>query len=199
MRATVVDRDDELRPDGPDRLTLGAGRGARWRCGATTRPPTPPPPWPTAVCAGVGFDPALAGVAAAEGARWRAEFWRAPSGLRVLNDSYNANPDFVEAALRNLALVEAPRRVAVLGEMAELGGAAAAAHRRMGELAGSLGIEVVAVGGAGLRRHAGGGPGRGASPILAGLPDDAWCWSRPAARWASTGWPSACAGRGGRR
>jgi len=80
------------------------------------------------------------------GSRLRAEFWRSPTGLRVLNDSYNANPDSVTAALRTLAGVDAPRRVAVLGEMAELGEASGEAHRRMGELAGSLGIEVLAVG-----------------------------------------------------
>ena len=53
------------------------------------------------------------------------------------------------AALRNLALLEAPRRVAVLGEMAELGEGSDREHGRIGELAASLGIEVVSVGGAG--------------------------------------------------
>jgi UDP-N-acetylmuramoyl-tripeptide--D-alanyl-D-alanine ligase len=76
----------------------------------------------------------------------RAEYWRTPTGLRVLNDSYNANPDSVEAALRTLATVDAPRRIAVLGEMAELGPTGEEAHRRMGALARSLGIEVVSVG-----------------------------------------------------
>jgi UDP-N-acetylmuramoyl-tripeptide--D-alanyl-D-alanine ligase len=100
------------------------------------------------VCAGVDLELALAGVASAEGSALRAEFWRAPSGLRVLNDSYNANPASMAAALRNLALIDAPRRVAVLGEMAELGEGSVEAHQRMGVLADSLGIEVVAVGGA---------------------------------------------------
>jgi UDP-N-acetylmuramoyl-tripeptide--D-alanyl-D-alanine ligase len=102
----------------------------------------------TAVCAGVGFEAALAGVAGAEGSRLRAELWRTPSGLRVLNDSYNANPTSTAAALRSLAQVDAPRRVAVLGEMAELGPGTVAAHEEIGRLAESLGIEVVAVGGA---------------------------------------------------
>jgi len=99
-----------------------------------------------AVCAGAAFEAALAGVGRAEGSRLRGELWRTPSGLRVLDDSYNANPDSVAAALTALAELDAPRRIAVLGEMAELGDASPAAHRRMGELAGSLGIEVVAVG-----------------------------------------------------
>ena len=48
-----------------------------------------------AMCAGIDFDAALGGVAGAEGTCLRAEFWRTPSGLRVLNDSYNANPESV--------------------------------------------------------------------------------------------------------
>ena len=78
----------------------------------------------------------------------------------------------MEAALRNLAQLDAPRRVAVLGEMAELGEGSVDAHRRMGELAASLGIEVVAVGGAPY----GGTPvadlGRGAGDLVEGLAPD---------------------------
>ena len=79
------------------------------------------------------------------------------------------------AALRNLALVDAPRRVAVLGEMAELGDGSDAAHRQMGDLAESLGIEVVAVGGAPY----GGTPvadlGRGAANWWRASRPTAWC------------------------
>lgn len=49
--------------------------------------------------------------------------------ILVINDAYNANPGSMRAALRVLAETEAPgRRVAVLGDMLELGPAAAAAH-----------------------------------------------------------------------
>ncbi len=147
VRGVVVDRDDELRPTvriespwGSGEITL-AVRGDHQASNAAAAVAV-------AVCAGVSLELALAGVASAEGSALRDEFWRAPSGLRVLNDSYNANPASMAAALRNLALVDAPRRVAVLGEMAELGEGSVDAHRRMGVLAGSLGIEVVAVGGA---------------------------------------------------
>jgi len=145
VRATVVGRDEELRPTVRIESPWGSGevalavRGDHQAANAAAA-------LAAAVCAGVGFERALAGVGRAEGSRLRGEFWRTPGGLRVLNDSYNANPDSVAAALRALADVEAPRRVAVLGEMAELGDASADAHRRMGELAASLGIEVVAVG-----------------------------------------------------
>ncbi len=145
VRATVVDRDDELRPTVRIESPWGSGvvalavRGDHQAANAAAA-------LAAAVCVGVGFDAALAGVGRAEGSRLRGEFWRAPSGLRVLDDSYNANPDSVAAALRALAGVDAPRRVAVLGQMAELGAASEDAHRRAGELATSLGIDVVAVG-----------------------------------------------------
>jgi UDP-N-acetylmuramoyl-tripeptide--D-alanyl-D-alanine ligase len=147
VRGTVVGRDDGLRPTvriespwGSGEITL-AVRGDHQAANAAAAVAA-------AVCAGVDLELALAGVASAEGSALRAEFWRAPTGLRVLNDSYNANPASMAAALRNLALVDAPRRVAVLGEMAELGEGSVEAHLRMSVLAVSLGIEVVAVGGA---------------------------------------------------
>ena len=147
VRGIVVDRDAELRPTvriespwGSGEITLGV-RGDHQATNAAAAVAV-------AMCAGVDLELALAGVASAEGSALRAEFWRAPSGLRVLNDSYNANPASMAAALRNLALVDSPRRVAVLGEMAELGEGSVEAHQRMVVLAGSLGIEVVAVGGA---------------------------------------------------
>nr|WP_122824477.1 UDP-N-acetylmuramoyl-tripeptide--D-alanyl-D-alanine ligase [Georgenia faecalis] len=68
-------------------------------------------------------------------------------GVRIVDDAYNANPDSVAAALRTLAHMPARRRIAVLGEMLELGATAQADHTAVGALAASLGIdEVVAVG-----------------------------------------------------
>jgi UDP-N-acetylmuramoyl-tripeptide--D-alanyl-D-alanine ligase len=145
VRAAIVGRDTELRPTVRIDSPWGTGevelsvRGDHQAANAAAAVAA-------AVCAGAGFEAALAGVGRAEGSRLRGELWRTPSGLRVLDDSYNANPDSVAAALRALAELDAPRRVAVLGEMAELGDASRAAHRQMGELADSLGIEVVAVG-----------------------------------------------------
>jgi UDP-N-acetylmuramoyl-tripeptide--D-alanyl-D-alanine ligase len=67
----------------------------------------------------------------------------------LLNDCYNANPISMRAALEHL--VERAgnrRRVAVLGEMAELGAGAEEYHREIGALLRELGIEeVIAVGG----------------------------------------------------
>jgi UDP-N-acetylmuramoyl-tripeptide--D-alanyl-D-alanine ligase len=68
-------------------------------------------------------------------------------GVLLLNDCYNANPLSMRAALANLAeRAGERRRVAVLGEMAELGPGAAAFHREVGREAAELGVEVVAVG-----------------------------------------------------
>jgi len=99
-----------------------------------------------ALAAGTPLDGVADGLARAEGSPWRMEVGRAPSGLVVVNDSYNANPTSVEAALRALAGLEVGRRLAVLGVMAELGDCAPAEHARIGRLAAELGIQVLAVG-----------------------------------------------------
>ncbi len=69
-------------------------------------------------------------------------------GVRVLDDAYNANADSVLAAL--LVLQELPckgRRVAVLGDMAELGAHSASAHAEVGRRAAELGVgQLFAVG-----------------------------------------------------
>src|SRR5439155_25132031 len=86
------------------------------------------------------------GLADAELSPWRMELVRTPSGALVLNDAYNANPASTAAALRALARLDAARRVAVLGPMAELGSFSAAAHREIGALAQELGVRVITVG-----------------------------------------------------
>jgi UDP-N-acetylmuramoyl-tripeptide--D-alanyl-D-alanine ligase len=74
--------------------------------------------------------------------RWRGEESPLPGGGLLINDSYNANPASMRAALEHLAGHEG-RKVAVLGEMAELGPTAADYHREVGSLVQSLGIDAV--------------------------------------------------------
>jgi UDP-N-acetylmuramoyl-tripeptide--D-alanyl-D-alanine ligase len=74
--------------------------------------------------------------------RWRGQESPLPGGGLLINDSYNANPTSMRAALENLA-EHSGRKVAVLGEMAELGATAPQYHREVGELARTLGIDVV--------------------------------------------------------
>jgi UDP-N-acetylmuramoyl-tripeptide--D-alanyl-D-alanine ligase len=98
-------------------------------------------------------------------------------GVTVVNDSYNANPESMAAAVRTLASMAGPNRErrtwAVLGEMGELGESAAEEQEKIGRLAARLGINrVVAVGEqAGAIQHGARleGTGTGEEPVL--VPD----------------------------
>lgn len=76
----------------------------------------------------------------------RMDLRRARSGAAVLDDSYNANPASMAAALTALAALPAARRVAVLGVMAELGERRREEHLAIAEMAARLGVEVLAFG-----------------------------------------------------
>ncbi len=80
--------------------------------------------------------------------------WRRAGGVRVLDDTYNANPAAVDAALAILARAHGAGRILVaLGDMLELGEMAEAAHREVGRKVAQLGaVEFVGVGP--LARHA---------------------------------------------
>jgi UDP-N-acetylmuramoyl-tripeptide--D-alanyl-D-alanine ligase len=99
-----------------------------------------------ALACAVPLDGVADALAAATVSHWRMELITLGSGARILNDAYNANPTSMAAALRALAALDAGRRVAVLGVMAELGPTSEDDHRAVGDLARELGIEVVAVG-----------------------------------------------------
>lgn len=64
-------------------------------------------------------------------------------GLRVVDDSYNANPRSLEAALALLAGAPAGRKIAVLGDMKELGAASPAHHEAAGEMAARAGVDLL--------------------------------------------------------
>lgn len=99
---------------------------------------------------GIGAEhwvPALEGMNAAPGRLQRLSL---TTNLTLLDDSYNANPASMNAALAALAL-EPGRRIAVLGDMAELGEQAPARHQEVAAKAMALGIDYLLVCG----RHAG--------------------------------------------
>jgi UDP-N-acetylmuramoyl-tripeptide--D-alanyl-D-alanine ligase len=69
-------------------------------------------------------------------------------GIQIIDDTYNANPDSVSAALRTLASMPAAgRRIAVLGRMGELGVEAERGHRLVGDVAAQVHLDgVIGVG-----------------------------------------------------
>lgn len=85
----------------------------------------------------------------------RMDVFDRPDGVTIIDDSYNANPDSVAAALRALVAVgrgragaaggPARRTVAVLGYLAELGEQERAGHEQVGRLAQQLGVDRVVV------------------------------------------------------
>ncbi|NLD69876.1 MAG: UDP-N-acetylmuramoyl-tripeptide--D-alanyl-D-alanine ligase [Limnobacter sp.] len=83
---------------------------------------------------------------------------RAASGATLIDDSYNANPDSVRAAIDVLAALPAPRLL-VLGDMGEVGDQGPRFHREVGEHARERGVSVLALGPATRETVAAGGPG----------------------------------------
>ena len=90
-------------------------------------------------------------LAKSDGADMRLQLQKA-NGLSILNDAYNANPNSMRAALETAtALPHAGRRVAVLGDMRELGETSERYHREVGDAAGRAGFALLACVGADAR------------------------------------------------
>nr|MDT0665147.1 cyanophycin synthetase [Micromonospora sp. DSM 115978] len=98
------------------------------------------------LAAGVPLDLAAVALASATLSPWRLQLRSLASGATLLNDSYNANPDSTRAALDALAAIEGGRRIAVLGDMLELGDSSETEHRAVGAYAACRADVVVAVG-----------------------------------------------------
>ena len=97
------------------------------------------------VASGCDLDQIVAGLAEGWTVAHRDQLVRAGE-VAILDDSYNASPASVRAALGLLADLPAARKVAVLGEMLELGEAADEGHRAVGTLAAGVADLLVAVG-----------------------------------------------------
>lgn len=98
-----------------------------------------------ALAMGIGPAAVADGLGGASLSAMRMDLRTAPGGHRVLDDSYNANPTSMEAALRAIAELPAARHLAVVGTMAELGPDAPSLHRSVRALAEELGIELIVV------------------------------------------------------
>ncbi len=90
----------------------------------------------------VGVTPAdiAAGLASFAPVKGRGVRHQLPGGALLVDDSYNANPDSVRAAIDLLATLPAPRTL-VLGDMGEVGQQGPAFHREVGEYAAQRGID----------------------------------------------------------
>lgn len=102
-----------------------------------------------ALAIGFDLDDVVRGLAAAHEQRsaMRTDVTLTEGGIRVVNDAYNAGPASMAAALQLLSELQADRRVAVLGDMLELGPLAEQAHAEVGKEAARLGVDVlIAVG-----------------------------------------------------
>ena len=112
---------------------------------------------------GFTLEQAKLGAGQVEFSGLRGEVTLLTGGGVLLNDSYNANPISMRAALDHLASIAGGRpMVAILGDMHELGSGAAGFHRAVGEYAATLGVRVIAIGELGR-------------DYLVGAPGESWC------------------------
>jgi UDP-N-acetylmuramoyl-tripeptide--D-alanyl-D-alanine ligase len=101
---------------------------------------------------GVPLAAAATGLGSARPAPLRMVVELSPAGVLVLNDAYNSSPTSAAAALVALGRVAVSgQRLAVLGEMLELGSYAPAAHAELGALAAEVGVDLLVTVGEGAR------------------------------------------------
>jgi UDP-N-acetylmuramoyl-tripeptide--D-alanyl-D-alanine ligase len=93
-----------------------------------------------AVAAGAKLEHVVAGLGAMRAVAGRLQFKKALSGAWIIDDSYNANPSSMRAGIEVLAELEGTKWL-VIGDMAELGEFAPAAHTEIGEFARAHGVE----------------------------------------------------------
>ncbi|MDO9556815.1 MAG: UDP-N-acetylmuramoyl-tripeptide--D-alanyl-D-alanine ligase [Coriobacteriia bacterium] len=103
----------------------------------------------------LSLEDVVKGLEVATFTKMRMETFSSASGVLVINDAYNANPTSMKAALQTLAEMRTTgKRVAVLGDMAELGSLSELAHFKMGEYLAELGLHALVTVGARARRIA---------------------------------------------
>lgn len=90
-----------------------------------------------AIAVGRYFDIPMAkiteGISGFELTKGRMEIEKAKCGASIINDTYNANYDSMKAAIEYLEKIEGKRKIAVLGDMKELGEYSESLHRKVGE------------------------------------------------------------------
>ncbi len=98
-----------------------------------------------AIASSVGARPLViaAGLSDFRAAAKRMEMLEGPCGYGILNDTYNANPASMSAALMTLQQMRAGTSVALLGDMLELGDSTEKAHRELGRLVAACGVDLL--------------------------------------------------------
>ena len=111
-------------------LTVPGDHNARNACGAAA----------ACLAAGVSTDAVARGLNAFRGVKGRLQRRDAPVGVLLIDDTYNANPDSMRAAIDVLAAIPG-RRIFVMGDMGEVGDNAGQMHDEVGGYAKSHGID----------------------------------------------------------
>lgn len=123
-----------------------------------------------AICAGIEFkipmEDILRGIKTFEptAQRLAVEDYK---GITIINDCYNASPDSIKAALKVLAATDAKRRVAVLGDVLEMGEHAPSAHYGLAKYVKDAGVDVLVTAGENMKNLARGAKEQGVSEIHA--------------------------------
>ncbi|MHB9025646.1 MAG: UDP-N-acetylmuramoyl-tripeptide--D-alanyl-D-alanine ligase [Armatimonadota bacterium] len=116
-------------------ITLGTpGRHQVWNALAAAA---------AALTAGATLNDVQAGLAGYRAVQGRMQTHAAPRGFLVVDDTYNANPTAMRATLQFLAEVPGGRKIAILGDMRELGAEAVPQHRAIGRYAMELGLDAL--------------------------------------------------------
>lgn len=116
--------------------------------------------------AGLSIEQCANALALAQSEEGRQSFKQTKQGMLVIDDAYNANPDSMKAALDTFAALSINgKRVAVLGDMGELGDLSLEAHRSVGRMAAKAGVDTLICAGELARDIAQGA-------IDAGLPEE---------------------------
>ncbi|MBL4818983.1 MAG: UDP-N-acetylmuramoyl-tripeptide--D-alanyl-D-alanine ligase [Deltaproteobacteria bacterium] len=123
-----------------------------------------------AVALGCDFQTAALGLENVTPDRGRLHVHELNNGAIVIDDTYNANPDSMEAALKVLASFDNPRHIAVLGDMGELGDSAQARHHAIGAACVQTGVDWLFACGAHAKDY-----GEGA--FEAGLSPEKFVWA----------------------
>lgn len=114
---------------------------------------------------GLTLEEVARGLEGATFSKWRMESFQSASGITVINDAYNANPVSMRAAISALGDIPTKgRRVAVLGDMAELGSLAELAHFQLGGELTHTTLDVLVTVGERARRIAEGAVASGMNP-----------------------------------